>query len=238
MRRLIIVFSITIMFLGLLAVPATRTNATMLEKKDFQDMSKEADLVFVGTVLDIYSEWDGEAYHSEIYTYVTFTDLEIIAGDYHEGKIQVRLSGGKVGKATRTYIGVPTFNFGERNLVFLTGNFLRLCPIVGWNQGVFKVVEDQETGEEVLYSYRGVLVEEIKNNKFTVNRKATKVTGGPGIPDTVLSEQVPHRAKLKVDSEKKLSLKHLTKKTREKRAQLKREGETLGYMPPNKRTKP
>jgi hypothetical protein len=234
MKKSMIVFCLV--FLGMVTMATNRTSATVLLEKDFQDLAKEADLIFAGTVTDVNSEWDGEAYHSEIYTYVTFSDLEIIAGEYKDVHIDVRFSGGVVNGAGITYTGVPTFNLGERNLIFLTGNFVKLCPIVGWGQGLLKIIEDQETGEEVLFSRDGRLVTEIKNNKFVLNGNVAKITGSPGIPDAKYinqgnSKQSLKHNSMKITADKKLSLKDIAKATRVKRAKLKEEGAKLGYNP-------
>ena len=144
-----------LLFFGLLCVAAGRAGGAILIPKDFQDLAREADVVFAGTVTDIYSEWDGEAYHSKIHTYVTFTDLKIIAGDYTDRSIEVRLLGGEIDDIGVEYSGVPKFRLGDKNIIFLSGNFKALCPIVGWSQGIYRVVTDLDTGEEILFSHDG-----------------------------------------------------------------------------------
>ena len=105
-----------LVFISLLTLTFGRAGATTIVPRNFDDLTREADLVFVGTVEEMYSEWDGEMYRSEIYTYVTFSDLEIISGDHNAGTIQIRISGGDIHGHVIDYPGVPRFHGGERNL--------------------------------------------------------------------------------------------------------------------------
>jgi len=233
MKRSSAVFCLV--FFGLLTMATFRAGATTLLPKDFQDLAREADVVFVGTVTDVYSDWDGEPYHSKIHTYVTFTDLEIIAGEYEEASIEVRFLGGEVDDIRVEYSGVPKFLLGNRHLIFLSGNFKALCPIVGWGQGLFKVVTDLNTGQEILYSRSGKLVEGVTSNKIIMNSEAPRVLGSPGISK---GSYRPSAQRLLVDvgNLKKIPLKNFAESIRKMRSELKEKGIRTGYIKPVSRS--
>ena len=126
-----------------------QSSATTLIAKNFEDLTREADLIFAGTVTDIHSDWANDE-ESDIYTYVTFADLEIISGEHTESFIIIRLSGGTHDGRTVIFLGMPEFELGDRDLIFLSGNFVEMCPIVGWGQGYFQVKYDEKLGEYLI----------------------------------------------------------------------------------------
>jgi len=219
-----------LVFFGLLIMAAGRAGATTLLPKDFQDLVREADIVFVGTVTDMYSEWLDER-QNVIYTYVTFNDLEIIAGDYQESSIEVRHIGGEVDGFWFEAVGAPCFKLGQRSLVFLTGNDIEMCPIVGWWQGRFKVIIDEDTGDEVLFSNDGRLVQEIRDNKIIMNPEAPGLKA-PGFTGIVLRTT---QGTAKIKASRRLTVKSLAEKTRSLRFGLKKRGIKLGFQMPRPR---
>lgn len=101
---------------------------TVVLPVDLKDLTVNAELIFVGTVSDIRSQKEA----NKIYTYVTFSDLQLIKGIYLEEIITVRFDGGTVRGETFRIPGMPKFVVGERDLLFLAANFRSVCPIVGW----------------------------------------------------------------------------------------------------------
>lgn len=134
---------------------AIQIEATILVRKDFNNLVEEAELILAGTVINKESVWADDM--STIYTFVTLSDLEVIDGEYEGTEFTLRLEGGEVeqggGKGKGLKIpGVPEFTLNERVVVFIKGNTTSLCPLVGWEQGVLRVKEDTETGEQRLFS--------------------------------------------------------------------------------------
>ncbi|HEC31398.1 MAG TPA: hypothetical protein ENI41_02790 [Deltaproteobacteria bacterium] len=219
--RLCLIFVLFFMIMGVLSA-----QATVLIPKDFRDLTKEADLVFIGIVTDITCEWS-DASQRDIYTYVTFSNLEIVAGEHNEDQIVVRLSGGEIDNIKVEYAGVPEFEIGERDLIFLKGNFTELCPIVGWIQGRFHVEFDQSARTEVILTNDFKPVGEISDNRIVTTRDpAQRVMGTPGTPDTaaahVMAVQGP---------ETKMTLNSFVGAVKSLRNHLKSKGEILGYSP-------
>lgn len=130
---------------GLSAIPcvvflaASAASATTLQSLDFDDLVGMADGVVIGTVdgIQVHQANDGT-----IYRYVTFGDLEVLTGAYGEAQITLRFEGGALGREVLVVHGSPEFEEGERVVLFVEGNGERVVPLVGWEQGLFRVQVD------------------------------------------------------------------------------------------------
>jgi hypothetical protein len=134
----------TLCVAALAAWPAS-TAATVVVAKDFAALCAEADLVFVGTVTAVTSSWRDAARRS-IETRVTFGELTWLRGA-PSPTITLHFAGGEVDDWREEIAGVPSFAVGQRRVVFArAGDFI--SPVVGFHQGLFRVV-DQGAGPVV-----------------------------------------------------------------------------------------
>ncbi|MDX2167010.1 MAG: hypothetical protein SF182_08105 [Deltaproteobacteria bacterium] len=125
--------------LALLAVlGAAPAGATVVIEKDFAALCREADLIFVGTVTDVTSEWS-DAQHRAIRTRVTFGDLTWVRGG-SAATVTLRFAGGELDGLREEIAGVPRFAVGERRVLFARDGAY-LSPLVGFSQGQFQVVD-------------------------------------------------------------------------------------------------
>ncbi len=133
--------------------------ATILETKFDRHLIKEADLIVEGVVSNIdYKEstGDGKLTETLIHTFVTFTVEHIFKGDILTGNtITLRFQGGLESKGGITVIDeIPLFDIGDRDILFVKDNEDSPCPLVGWNQGLFRVINKQEiysdSGHEIV----------------------------------------------------------------------------------------
>jgi hypothetical protein len=131
---------------ALLAFAAPRAGATVVVAKDFAALCAEADLIFVGTVAGVASRWS-DPQRQAIETEVTFTDLTWLRGG-SETPVRLRFAGGEMEGLHEAVAGVPRFAVGERRVVFARAGHYA-SPIVGFNQGLFRVV-DGASGPVVL----------------------------------------------------------------------------------------
>jgi hypothetical protein len=128
------------------AVAAPRAGATVVVAKDFGAFCAEADLIFVGTVTNVAARWS-DPQRRAIETEVTFGDLIWLRGG-PEATVRLQFAGGEMDGLREAVAGVPQFAVGERRVVFAhTGHYA--SPIVGFNQGLFRVV-DGASGPVVL----------------------------------------------------------------------------------------
>lgn len=113
-------------------------HSTVIVAKSFDDLTAEADLIFVGTVTGLQSRWVDEE-QSAIETVVTFSVEEALLGDLGKEE-SLRFSGGEVDGLREQIAGVPRFVVGQRVVLFARRGH-SASPVVGFHQGCFRVVD-------------------------------------------------------------------------------------------------
>lgn len=145
-------FSITAALLFCLFITAAR--GTTVIPPTFEEMVDRADLVFEGRVVNVRSEWSYVQIQPTIYTWVEFEVQEVLKGSA-KSVTTLQFLGGTVGDVTLEVAGVPKFSRGERVLLFVEGNGVQFCPIVGVFHGNFGIRRDGKTGREVVAMHNG-----------------------------------------------------------------------------------
>jgi hypothetical protein len=130
-----------------LFMAASSSFATTVLALKFDEMVRMADGVVLGTVERVVSRRDER---NDIATYVTLAGIEPLTGNYQEKGLTLRFTGGQVGGEIVEVEGSPHFREGERVILFVDGNGQQLVPILGWGQGVFRIVRDPQGGPEVI----------------------------------------------------------------------------------------
>jgi hypothetical protein len=129
-------------------------NATTVIPPTFEEMTDRAELIFVGKVVSSRAEWRTVGIKRVIFTLVEFERQEVLKG---EAGVSVTLQflGGTVGDVTLEIAGVPKFNAGDRVFLFVEGNRVQFCPLVGVFHGKFGVRKDEKTGRDILVMHNG-----------------------------------------------------------------------------------
>jgi len=148
--------------LVLAASPALATVTTAL---DLRELVTRADLVTVATALHRESRWDARR---RIVTDVTLRVDQVFKGEGREGsEIVVRRLGGAIGDLGMQVAGAPSFEDGQRSLIFAErrGGHLRA---VGMSQGVMRIRVDLQGRELVLPGGSGLsLVRRVPGGALT-----------------------------------------------------------------------
>src|SRR5438477_3029835 len=137
---------------GLLVL--SRAGATTVVPPTFEEMADRADLVFVGKVIDSKAEWRVAGTNQVIFTYVEFRTEEILKGTA-AASVRLRFLGGTVGGTTLEVGGVPQFKAGDRVLLFVEGNGVQFCPLVGVYHGKFGVRRDAKSSRDIVLMHDG-----------------------------------------------------------------------------------
>lgn len=120
--------------------------ATVVRAVDFADQCATAETIVVATVRDVTSQRVAAA-PAFFETLVTFAVDDVVAGNA-PGTLTVRLAGGQIGDVRQSIDGMPEFAGGERYVLFLEHDQSPplLSPIVGFNQGLYRVerVDDHD----------------------------------------------------------------------------------------------
>ncbi len=112
--------------------------------RSFDELVALAELVVVGTVAEKQSRYGSDAQAHSIFTDVTLRNLSVVKGAFSAEEYVLRVSGGIVGDVAEMYPGLPSFEPGQRYVLFIRGNQRDFFPVVGITQGVFRVVADPQ----------------------------------------------------------------------------------------------
>jgi len=144
-KRIIMAFFI---FASLTLLFSLDTTCLVL-KKELNELAKEAEIILVGTVKDIRSEWNRE--ETLIYTYVTISVEDYLKGSTGSNEVVVRTFGGKVGVVSLFVEDTPNFEKGEKVILFLYQRETGDWEVYGCFQGKYRIEEGRvvENGLQV-----------------------------------------------------------------------------------------
>ncbi|MBD3265620.1 hypothetical protein GF373_03035 [bacterium] len=151
-KQLISYFLVVSMFALVLA--ASSVQAVVLFEKQDRHWVEQADLIFMGTVMDKqYRASDPVKGQEEPvpHTFVTVAVSNIMKGSV-EGNdgdgtetITLRFQGGPTTDGRLLVVrGTPLFDVGDTGMFFVVDNGSGMCPLVGWRQGFIRVLNDGE----------------------------------------------------------------------------------------------
>ena len=100
-------------------LPLASTGAAQAEtgKPGLEELTTDADSIIVGTVVERTSGWNDE--HTRIYTSVVVSVEESLKGEVSQDSITITVPGGEVGEIGQWVSHVPSFDRGERAVLFL-----------------------------------------------------------------------------------------------------------------------
>ena len=132
---------------ALLVAAAGPVLATVLVPADSSELAREALTIVHGRVVDVRAQWaDGRR---RIETVVTLEVRAALKGQ-PGGTVSVRVPGGEMGRYRSVMIGAPSFKTGEEVVLFLGGRAPALPHLLGFGQGVYRVVREPGTGRAIV----------------------------------------------------------------------------------------
>jgi hypothetical protein len=127
------------------------TSFAQLTSSGVENMSKNADLIITGKVVEQNSSWNEN--NTRIYTQATIRVEEYIKGSNNSGSIIVSYPGGEVGDVGEMYSHMPRFENNEDVLVFLKKDDKNTnYKVVNGEEGKINVLTDPKTGEKITAS--------------------------------------------------------------------------------------
>ncbi len=157
--------------------------ATTVIEPTFDQLVKDAQMIFQGTVTNIRSEWVGEGADRHIASYVTFKVDDAIKGKPGR-EYTLSMLGGTVGDRTMEVADAPKFKVGDRDIVFVENNGSQFVPLVGIMHGRFRVQQDQ-SGREGVFTNAGA---PLSNPKLLGVNDAAATSGAPISPSQLKAE--------------------------------------------------
>jgi len=157
-----------ILVAGLFA--AISADATSVVPPTFDQLVAESEQVFRGVVTATRCEWKGSGDQRRIVTVVTFDVRETVIGDLPP-TIELEFLGGEIDGEGMLIAGQPKFEVGDEDILFVAGNHVSLCPLVGMMYGRYLVVRDSGTAAIVARNNGAPLttVEEVADKMETAS---------------------------------------------------------------------
>jgi hypothetical protein len=150
------------------ALLAHSSGATTVRSVSMSQMAQAAELVFEGRVLT--QEAQGE--NRKIRTCIAFEVLEVVKGPPVASPLELCFSGGTHKGRTRRIHGMRHPQPGEQGIYFVeTLREARVNPLLGWEQGHFRVARDGSNAVETADGRRVTSVE-------SDDRSGARVSGG------------------------------------------------------------
>ena len=162
----------SLVFLLSAGLAVTSVQATTVIPPTFDQLVRDAELIFEGTVAEVRSEWLGQGADREMVTYVTFAIEDAMKGA-PDKSYTIRMLGGTIDGETREVADAPRFKTGDRDILFVEHNGTQFIPLVGIMHGRFHVQTDAK-GQEVIAKDNGALLANVA--KLGLDEKAA-VTG-------------------------------------------------------------
>lgn len=114
-------------------------------KLSVEQLTDRAAAIVVGTVVSRRAEWEHSGASKLIITKITIAIEQSVKGSV-AGTLVVDVVGGTIGDQTLTVSDIPEFRVGDRDVLFLNLHPHAVSPLVGANQGLFRVITESATG--------------------------------------------------------------------------------------------
>jgi hypothetical protein len=119
--------------------------AQLTAPRSFAQLVADAPLIVVSTVAARRSAWEHYGASRIIVTTVTLQVESVLKGSAGR-ELTVEVVGGSIGDETMRVSDTPEFRVGDRDVLFLTGTPHTVSPLIGSNEGRFRVVTEAATG--------------------------------------------------------------------------------------------
>jgi hypothetical protein len=123
---------------------AETASSTTLIPLNFQEIVTTAESAFLGEVVSRRSDWNVGPHGRSIFTLVTFKVERVLKGQLGP-QVQLRFRGGQIGSLVMRVAGMPQFNVGDRDVLFLSAERNTVSPLVGFSYGRFHIMRDPVT---------------------------------------------------------------------------------------------
>lgn len=126
--------------------------ATTVRPLSFEQIAARADTIVLVQTVSVRSDWRTSEHGKHIITVVRFKIERALKGQVAQ-ELQLKFLGGNIGGLVMEVDGVPAFEVGDRDVLFLSANRTSVSPVVGLFQGRFRVERDRATGIDRVLTY-------------------------------------------------------------------------------------
>ncbi len=126
---------------------AGQADATVLAPIDLQQLTRDANGIVRGRVAAVDPRWTDD--RRGIVTLVTL-EVEASLKGTRDSTVRFVVPGGTLGRYRSIVMGAPTFEPGQHVLVFLAWRVPSYPHLVGFSQGVFRVVSGESRSASIV----------------------------------------------------------------------------------------
>ncbi len=138
LRSYMLSIRIVIILMAVLVHPA---HGTTIMGMDIDRVAQDAEFIFEGRVINSETRQDSNT--GIVSTYVTFSVIEVIKGDYDGDTLELRFMGGTFNGEVTEVSGLTLPLLDEEGIYFVESlNRNLVNPLLGWSQGHFIIQED------------------------------------------------------------------------------------------------
>ena len=129
--------------------------ATTVVPPAFDALVNESDYIVRAVVKNVSAEKRASARGVKIVTRVELDLLEVVAGS-PPANVTLELLGGTVGEETLNVRGMPQFQVGDEDILFVRGNGRTICPLYGMMHGRYAIERDAASGRRYVVRSDGM----------------------------------------------------------------------------------
>ncbi len=151
-----------ILFTAIGALMSVQVSASTVSH-DLGEQANKANLVFKGTVVSVdYRESKGQSAQGAVpHTFVTYEIQDVLFGNANRKKFTLRFMGGKNKRGDIMMVSEsPKFDVGDEDIIFVDGNGVSECPLIGCTDGRYRIINGQvytEYGQPVMQDDQGTM---------------------------------------------------------------------------------
>lgn len=175
----------------LLTLMCANLNATTMLGMDIDQVAKDAEFIFEGEV--ILRETRRESGTGIISTYVTFSVIDVVKGDYDADSVELKFMGGVFNGQIVEVSGLIIPKQGEQGIYFVESiNRDLINPLLGWSQGHFIIVEDDGERRISTADEKPVTeVQAVSSIPSTIKKPQTLIEGKGEVAAGIMTEASP-----------------------------------------------
>ena len=179
------------LFAVFLALCCTALNATTLIGMDIDQLAADAEFIFEGEV--IHTQTRKESGTGIINTYVTFSVVDVVKGDYNADSVELKFMGGVFNNQVVEVSGLTIPELGEQGIYFVESlNRDLINPLLGWSQGHFIIKDDRGERRISTLDDRPVTdIQGVSNIPLVIKKPQALIEGTGDVAAGVMTESNP-----------------------------------------------
>jgi hypothetical protein len=164
----------------------TTTASARVKLIQLDELPDLADYVVEGTVIEKTARWDAKGIM--INTHYTIEVQTSILGKA-PATMELSFAGGTVNGQTIEVSHTPVLDVGQTYILFSYENNRYSVPTVGHDQGVFKVINDTRTKQDLIVDYNGYQIERITGRERLIRGRLTHIDSDGALVQRNVSQQ-------------------------------------------------